>query len=76
MTKPSRSMSNGRLIPLDDSAVILVKPATAVGVKGASVPPASTASHRSSAMSRAAFPTAWVPAAHAVTTFSEGPIQP
>ena len=76
ITNPSRSTSKGRLTPLEDSAVMLANPATAVGVNGASEPPASTASQRPSAMRRAALPTAWVPAAHAVTTFSEGPIHP
>ncbi len=50
-----------------DIAVMLRKPAMAVGVIAASVPPVTTASHRPLAISRAALPMAWVPAAHAVT---------
>ena len=76
MTKPSRSMSKGRLTPLADRAVMLVNPAVAVGVNGASEPPAATMSQRPVEMSRAALPMAWVPAAQAVATFSHGPIQP
>ena len=55
---------------------MLLNPATAVMVNGASLPPASTASQRPSAMSRAPLPMAWVPAAQAVTVFSHGPCQP
>ena len=76
MVKPSRSTSNGRDTPLLDNAVMLLKPAMAVGVSGASAPPAMTTSARPSAIMRAAFPMAWVPAAQAVTVFSHGPCQP
>ena len=76
ITNPSRRGSNGRLTPLLESAVMLVKPAIAVGVNGASLPPASTASQIPLLMRRAALPMAWVPAAQAVTVFSDGPCQP
>ena len=46
MTKPSRSTSNGRDMPLVDSAVMLANPAIDVTVAGASLPPVTTASHR------------------------------
>ena len=76
MTKPSRSASNGREIPADEKAVMLVKPATAASTNGASLPPASTTSQRPWAMRRAALATAWVPAAQAVQVFSAGPWKP
>ena len=77
MTKPSRpSVERTGDAADDDSAVMFVKPAMPVGVIAASVPPASTASQRPLAMSRAALPIACVPAAHAVTVVSHGPAQP
>src|SRR3954453_5917884 len=76
MTKPSRSTSYGREMPLDDSAVMLENPATPVGVIAASEPPVITASQMPSEMRRAALPMAWVLAAHAVTVDSHGPRQP
>src|SRR3954463_10832623 len=76
MTNPSRSTSNGRDTPLDDRAVMLPKPAMAVGVMAASLPPASITSQRPMGMSRAALPTEWVPAAQAVTVVSHGPRNP
>ena len=54
MTKPSRLASNGIETPDVDSAVMLRNPAIAVGVSVDSVPPASMASQRPHAMSRAA----------------------
>ena len=56
---------------------MLVKPATAVGVNGASEPPRQhdVAAAVSDEPGRVA-PPRGVLAAHAVTTFSEGPIQP
>jgi hypothetical protein len=54
MTKPSRSASNGRLVPVLDSAVMLPKPASEVGVPACSVPPVTTASASPHAISRAA----------------------
>ena len=59
-----------------DSAVMLAKPASAVGVAAASLPPVTTASQRPQAISRAALPMAWVPAAHAVQIVSFGPCRP
>ena len=52
---------------------MLPNPAIAAVVPAASAPPVATASHRPQAISRAAFPMAWVPAAHAVHTVSLGP---
>ena len=54
ITKPSRSTSNGREIPLLEIAVMLVNPATDVVVPADSLPPVTTASQRPQAMSRAA----------------------
>ena len=42
----------------------------------ASAPPATTTGQRPLATSRAALPIAWVPAAHAVVTVSQGPPSP
>ena len=68
--------SNGREIPDDEMAVMLVKPATPVGVMAASALPAITASQRPVWISRAPLPIEWVPAAHAVVVVSHGPCQP
>jgi len=54
MTNPSRSLSKGRLLPTDDSAVMLLNPASDDGVAAASLPPLMMASHRPMAISRAA----------------------
>ena len=54
MTKPSRLASNGIETPDVDRAVMLRNPAMAVGVSVDSVPPASMASQRPHAISRAA----------------------
>ena len=63
-------------MPVDDSAVMLPKPAIDVGVLAASVPPVTTASASPQAMRRAAYPMACVPAAHAVQIVSLGPLKP
>ncbi len=76
ITKPSRFTSKGMLTPDDDKAVMLVKPATPVGVMQASLPPVTTASTMPHEISRAAYPMAWLDAAHAVTTVSFGPCRP
>ena len=76
ITNPSRPASNGREIPADEKAVMLVNPAMAASTNGASLPPASTTSQRSWATSRAALARAWVPAAQAVQVFSAGPWKP
>ena len=55
---------------------MFAKPAMPTGVMAASVPPVTTASQRPDAMSRAALPMEWVPAAQAVTMVSHGPCQP
>ncbi len=55
---------------------MLVKAATATGWNEASAPPPMATSHRPVVTSRAAAARAWVPAAQAVTTVSEGPCQP
>ena len=59
-----------------ERAVMLPKPASDVTVAAASAPPVTTASQRPQAISRAAFPMAWVPAAHAVQIVSLGPCRP
>ena len=76
MTKPSRSRSKGRDTPVVLSAVMFSKPATPVWVMALSVPPVRTALQRPVAMSRAALPMEWVPAAQAVTVVSQGPRKP
>ena len=63
-------------MPLDDSAVMLANPASAIGVMTASAPPATASGTRPDATSRAALPMACVPAAHAVVTVSQGPVRP
>ena len=70
---PSRVSSNGFVTNVDDSAVILVNPASAVTVAADSVPPVTTASQRPHAMRRAALPIACVDAAQAVQIVSVGP---
>src|SRR5581483_3701769 len=76
ITNPSRRESKGIETPLDDSAVMLEKPAMLVSVIAASADPAITTSHRPVATRRAPLPTEWVPAAHAVTVVSHGPRNP
>ena len=76
ITNPSRSTSNGRLVPLPDRAVMLLKPAIAVTVPACSVPPETTASAMSHAIKRAAYVRACVPAAQAVQIVSAGPRNP
>jgi len=55
---------------------MLVKAASPTGVSPASQPPATTTSQRPAAMSLAALPMLWVPAAQAVTVVSNGPRNP
>ena len=76
MTNPSRSESKGMDTHEVDSAVILEKPATPRGERGASLPPATITSQRPVAMSRPALAMLWVPAAQAVTVVSHGPRRP
>ena len=74
--EPVAPVSKGRDRPLRDSAVMVVNPATVVGVIDDSAPPASTASQRPSKTIRAPAATEWVPAAQAVVRVSHGPRQP
>ena len=82
MTKPSRSLSQGRdasagrsLYPVD-SARAAAKPATPIRQTAASAPPATTTSASSSMIIRAASPMAWAPEEQAVTTAWFGPLKP
>src|SRR3954465_12309002 len=63
MTKPSGRASNGREMPLSDSASSAAKPARAIPVSAASDPPATTASASPPCTARTAAPRAWAPAA-------------
>src|SRR5579875_2336694 len=76
MTKPSRRRSKGMETPRGERAVMLVKQAMAVSVRHASELPASMTSQRPVAIRRAPLATLWVPAAQAVTVFSQGPRNP
>ena len=72
MTKPSRSLSNGRLAVAgsslrSESAFMLAKLASASGVIAASAPPAIIRSASPCWMMRNASPTAWPLVAHADT---------
>ena len=62
--------------PEVDRAVMLEKPATPSGDRGASLPPATITSQRPVAMRRPALAMLWVPAAQAVTVVSHGPLRP
>ena len=68
MTKPSRRASNGREMPVGDSASSAAKAARASGVSAASEPPVTTASASPYWIMRAASPIACAPAAQADTT--------
>ncbi len=61
---------------MGDNAVMLANPTIPSSVIAASDPPVRATSQRPPATRRAALATAWVPAAHAVTTVSHGPLQP
>src|SRR5271167_3617758 len=76
MTNPSRATSKGRERLLEESAVMLVKPAIAISTITASAPPATATLQRPEATRRAALPIACVPAAQAVVTVSHGPPRP
>jgi hypothetical protein len=73
MTKPSRRTSNGRLIPLSDSASSALKAARASGTRPASLPPVTTASAAPDWISLADSPIACDPAAQADSVANEGP---
>ena len=80
MTKPSRSVSNGREAAVGSSlrlsAPMRAKAAMVMGLTQASAPPATTTSARPSRTSRAPSPTALVPVAHAVATARFTPVKP
>ena len=82
MTKPSRSVSHGRLAAcgslsrLVDSALQALNPAIPISEIGASAPPATMTSASPKAISRAASPIAWAPVEQAVTTAWFGPLKP
>ncbi len=76
MTKPSRRASNGREMPLRDSAPMRSKAAMHSGVIPASVPPATTTSASPRSIMRFASPIAWLPVAHADDTLKPGPWAP
>ena len=78
MTKPSRSLSNGRLAFSGsslrvESARIAAKPPTPIGVIAASEPPAIITSASSRRMISNASPIAWAEAVHAVQVARFGP---
>ena len=82
MTKPSRSLSQGReaaagrsLKPVD-SAREAQNPAMPSSQTVASAPPATITSASPHMISRAASPMAWTPLAQAVTTEWFGPLKP
>ncbi len=67
ITKPSRRASNGREMPLSDSASSAAKAAFESGVSAASEPPVTTASARPDWIRPAELPIACAPAAQADT---------
>src|SRR5487761_1806180 len=80
-TKPSRSLSHGRLALVGSSlrvdiALAEQKPAIAVPVVANSVPPAIIASASPYWIIRAARPMLWVAVVHAVTQARFGPFSP
>ena len=81
ITKPSRSLSNGREAFSGsslrvESARMEQKPATASGVIAASLPPAIMASASPRWMRRNESPTAWAPDVQAVQVAEFGPLAP
>ena len=81
ITKPSRSLSNGRLAVVgsslrNDSALALANPATPRGVMADSAPPQIMASALPICSRRKASPMALEPAAQAVATAELGPLAP
>ena len=81
ITKPSRSLSNGRLAVAgsslrNDRALALANPATPKGVIADSAPPQTIASALPSWSKRKASPMAFEPAAQAVATAELGPLVP
>ena len=81
MTKPSRSLSQGREAFSGsslrvDSAFIAQKPPSEVGVVAYSAPPAIIASASPYWIMRIARPMLWVAVVHAVTAAMFGPLAP
>ena len=68
ITKPSRRASNGREMPVGESACIELKQAKPKSVSVASAPPETTASASPYWIMRSAEPMAWAPLAQADTT--------
>ena len=65
ITKPSRRASNGREMPVSDTASSAAKAAFESGVSAASEPPVTTASASPASIMRAAAPIECALAAHA-----------
>ena len=76
ITNPSRRASNGREIPVGDSACIELKLPNPNGVSVASAPPTTTASASSYWIIRSAQPIACAPLEHAETTLYIWPLSP
>jgi hypothetical protein len=81
ITNPSRPASNGREAEAGsasrrDSAPMRAKPVTVSGVTLASVPPATTTSHRPCRIRSSAVPRAVAPEAQAVAVTRLGPVKP
>ena len=76
ITNPSRRASNGREIPVGDSACIELKLPNPNGVSVASAPPTTTASASSYWIMRSAAPIAWAPLEHADTMLYIWPCRP
>src|SRR4029078_2444785 len=81
MTKPSRSLSQGREARVGsslrvDSAFIELKPATEVGVQPCSAPPATMMSASPYWIIRIAVPIEWLDEAQAETAVKFGPLKP
>ena len=81
ITKPSRSLSKGRLALSGssfrvESAFMAENPAIAKGITVDSVAPATITSALPMRMMSAASPSAWLPVAQAVTRQRFGPISP
>src|SRR4249919_1290104 len=80
-TKPSRSLSQGRLALVGsllrvESAFIELKPATEVGVQPCSAPPAIMMSASPYWIMRIAVPMEWLDEAQAETAVKFGPLNP
>ena len=76
MTKPSRRASNGREMPVSESASSAANAAHDSGVSAASEPPVTTASASPAWIRRAEMPIACAPAEQAETVPNELPCRP